>query len=185
MLHEAVVHEEILLAIGFPGVLGHADKTVDGNEARLAGNGEQLGVHTFPESVHNPLAQAGDGEIVNLVAVVHQGEGDLRGGQGHPQELVRDVAQLRGVGLQEFPPRRHVVEQILDQHVRSPGTIDVLLAAKLGIRNEKIGAQLVLLAPRPQLDFRHRGDGGQRLKLCPRFSKSLESLPPRRLWSFP
>ena len=40
MFHEPVVHEKILFPVSFPGVLGDAYETIDGNDSRFAINRE-------------------------------------------------------------------------------------------------------------------------------------------------
>ena len=40
MFHESVVHEKILFPVSFPGMLGDAHETVDGDDTRFTINGE-------------------------------------------------------------------------------------------------------------------------------------------------
>ena len=83
MFHEPVVHEKILFPVSFPGVLGDAYETIDGNDSRFAINREQFCINRFPEGINDTLSQAGCWQVVYFVPVVDERERDIRGGEGH------------------------------------------------------------------------------------------------------
>ncbi len=163
VLHEAVVHEKILLPVGLARILRRRDEPLDTHQTGVAFHRNQPPVRRLAENMDDALPQPRCRQVVQLRPVVLQRKGNLRVGQRHPQELVRHIPQLRGIRLQKLPPRGYIVKQILHRDIRPLRRARLLLALQLGRRHAEHRSQLLPLPPRAQLHLRHGSNRRQRL----------------------
>jgi hypothetical protein len=96
-----------------------------------------------------------------------QGESDVRVGQGELRRHPRDLRRLGGVGFQELPPRRQVVEEVVDLDYGSFGR------GNFGGRGDEPAVDMDLGSGVPasraaaQHEMRHGGNRGQRFATKP------------------
>ena len=160
----AAVDEEELVAQGLAGCVGPADESRDAHEGGLC-----LDVHQFPDDIRaqqvlRPVFQRlGRLQDIEVASVVRQREGDVGTGQRDAREFLDDVLQLDGVGLEEFPPGRRVVEEVAHGEVGPDRGRDLRGLDMVEGTDAHLGRHLVLGAAGLERDFGDGRDRGERL----------------------
>ena len=158
------VHEEELVAKGLLSRVGTADKAPDAHQGSIRTDINDIPGDIASEEVQYPeLKGLGGLEHEDVPAVVREGEGNVRTGDGYPGELLYNMLELDVVGLEELAACGNVVEDVAHGEGRAAGSSYLLLRDELGGGEDDLGADLVFGAAGAQGDFGHSRYRGKRL----------------------
>ena len=154
----AAVDEEKLVSKGLAGAFRAADVAVDAGERSLGPELREFADNALSQHVKNPEFQClGGAEGEKVAPVGGKGEADVRPRKGDAGELLHDVTELHGVGLQELPAGRHVVEQVPDREGRARRGGDLLQGDLLRSGEDDLAANFRFRLLRPEGHLRHGG----------------------------
>ena len=155
----ASVDEHVLVAPGGGGEVRTLDVARDG-DAVDGGRRQREGAFevVFAEEVADAVGGGrGWREAIDLASVDREREADGRMGDGVDGEDVADVALLRRVGAEEFPPGGHVAEEVAHFDERAGGAAG---GADLGDRPRVDLDERAFVVRRPPGGEGEAGDGG-------------------------
>ena len=177
VLDDAPVDEDVLRTARRPLLGQRGDEAGEPDAAGLLAHFHQVA----------PLAV----ELIQPVATRHGGralqhgppgarqrEADLRIRQRQLRDDARDLRRLGAVRLQELPPRRQVVEQVVDLDDRALRRADLDDRRHRAAVDADLGAALLAARARPEDEVRHRRDGRQRLAAEPERQDRREIVRP-------
>ena len=150
------VHEEILVPEALFRLVRPADISCQLHDRGLCADVHHFPCHTGAKQILYPVFQRhGSFEHINVLAVVGQGECDIRSRQGNMVEFGNDMLQLDIRRLDELPPCRHIIEQIPYREIRPLGCSHHFRGTVYRIGETDLTAHFVLLSPGLQSHFRH------------------------------
>ena len=160
----AAVHEHELVAEGLPGRVGAADVALELEHGGLGRDVHELRRHSGAEEVLYPeFSGLRFLEHEELASAAGEREADFGTGDGHSREFFDDVLELHVVGLEELAPCGGVEEKIAHGEAGACGCGHGGGAHLAVAADSHLGGGLVGRPPRPEGDFRHRGDACKRL----------------------
>jgi hypothetical protein len=158
---EAPVDEEELLAARLAGEGRFADEAGDAYDIRVLVDGHEALVVAGAEDAEDAGARGAGAQVVQLLAVRGQREGDVRVGQSDPLEFIEAVPQLDRIRFEEGPARRDVEEQVADGDGGAGGCRQGLGTGSVAALGLDAGADGIAGPAGAEVHPRHRRDGGE------------------------
>ena len=160
----AAIDKEKLVSQRFAGAFGLADIPLQRGDGGIGRYVHELADEGGPQEVLDAeFVALGGLHHMDVLAVVGEGEGHVRAGEGHPLELLHDMAELYVVAFEELAAGGDVIKEVPDRDVGTHGAGDLPGAFVLGGGHGHFHTQLLTGHAGTEGHLRHGGDGGQGL----------------------
>ena len=161
MAHEAVVHEEKLVGVLLLGRFGHAREALYSHERRFHLHGHEFCSRAFAEEGFDALAEVGWLQVEHEAALVVEGKGYFRVGEGHAFDFGEGVGEFGLVRFEELAPGRDVEEEVPHREVGPDRAGGGFLVYDLRTLDVYLCAEFFVLRACAECHLCHGCNGGQ------------------------
>ena len=163
MAHIAAVDGQILERIAAPRIFGKPDKSAEFDKRCRGLDGNELLVEILSEEIGDAAQFCGTAQRKDCHVVMDKREVYPRIDQRQALELAGYGSHLNGILFQELTAGRHVIEQVLDLHIRSGSRALGLLALYFGAIDDEPRADGGIFGFCAHFDAGNRAYRGKRL----------------------
>ena len=120
--HESSIHEKELMCSFFSGCLRFSHISRNRNQRCFCFQGQQFCIDFLAIDIQNALTQGCTWQMINLCTVIEERKRNVGINQNNLFEIRNDIAELRLIGLHEFPSCWYIEEKIFDRKIASNRT---------------------------------------------------------------